>query len=290
MKTRWVELLLVTLFASSAFAQSEAALKDYFEGKTVVVKLDMPGADDGVDVFPGEPRAIDFSRHGERLKEFGAALRAGDSALVTKVRVKKDIIEFQLNGGGYGTFGDDTSTSTYIPSAKKSRREEDLDQAIKHETDRNERKRLERERDRLRNDRSERDAQNQATAAATKAIKEQSIIEKRLRGGSRFNVRYRNGMPGAVLLPEGLMTVLADFVDFGPVARGASVGSRALVAAPAGSAGAGKSDLKVGMTPLEVIDLLGKPQKEVSFEKTTRWTYPDMTLVFENGRLKEVKF
>jgi hypothetical protein len=51
-----------------------------------------------------------------------------------------------------------------------------------------------------------------------------------------------------------------------------------------------KKEIKVGMTSLEVIDVLGKPQKEVSFENKTRWTYPDLTVVFENGRVKEVKF
>ena len=35
--------------------------------------------------------------------------------MVTLVKVKKDIIEFQLDGGGFGTFGDNTSTSSNIP-------------------------------------------------------------------------------------------------------------------------------------------------------------------------------
>jgi hypothetical protein len=51
-----------------------------------------------------------------------------------------------------------------------------------------------------------------------------------------------------------------------------------------------KKDIKVGMTALEVIDTLGKPEKEVNFENKTRWTYPDLTVIFENGRVKEVRF
>ena len=39
------------------------------------------------------------------------------------MKVKKDLIEFQLGGGGYGTFGDDTSTSVYISDATKTERE-----------------------------------------------------------------------------------------------------------------------------------------------------------------------
>jgi hypothetical protein len=56
------------------------------------------------------------------------------------------------------------------------------------------------------------------------------------------------------------------------------------------AAGTAKKEIKVGMTPLEVLDVLGKPQKEVTFENKSRWTYPDLTVTFENGRVKEVKF
>ncbi len=51
-----------------------------------------------------------------------------------------------------------------------------------------------------------------------------------------------------------------------------------------------KKEIKAGMTPLEVLDVLGKPEKEVSFENKSRWTYSDLTVLFENGRVKEVKF
>jgi hypothetical protein len=58
----------------------------------------------------------------------------------------------------------------------------------------------------------------------------------------------------------------------------------------AGGGATSKKEIKAGMTPLEVLDILGKPQKEVSFENKSRWTYPDLTVVFENGRVKEVRF
>lgn len=50
-----------------------------------------------------------------------------------------------------------------------------------------------------------------------------------------------------------------------------------------------KKEIKAGMTPLEVIEILGKPQNEVTFENQTRWTYPDVTVIFENGKVKEVR-
>lgn len=64
----------------------------------------------------------------------------------------------------------------------------------------------------------------------------------------------------------------------------------ARAAAPADPASTTKKEIKVGMTPLEVLDILGRPQKELTFQNTTRWTYPDLTVIFENGKVKEVKF
>jgi hypothetical protein len=51
-----------------------------------------------------------------------------------------------------------------------------------------------------------------------------------------------------------------------------------------------RKEIKVGMSALQVIEILGKPQKEVTFENTARWTYPDLTVIFENGKVKEVRF
>jgi hypothetical protein len=73
--------------------------------------------------------------------------------------------------------------------------------------------------------------------------------------------------------------------------RGASAPSGARGAAPAAApAATTKKEIKVGMTPLEVLDILGRPQKELTFQNQNRWTYPDLTVIFENGKVKEVKF
>ena len=113
-------LLVLVATAPPGFAQSEDQLRTFFEGKTVRVKIEMPGTEDGVDVYPGTAHPIDFPKHATRLKRAGTALRRGDEVLVTKVKVKKDLIEFQLAGGGYGTFGDDDNPNVFVPAASKS--------------------------------------------------------------------------------------------------------------------------------------------------------------------------
>ena len=116
-------------------AQSEAALKEYFEGRTVTLKIAMPGTEDGVDVYPDLPKPLDFPRHADRLKDYGTALRAGDKALVTKLKVKSKLIEFQLDGGGYGTMGDETSSNVSVANAPKTKREQNLEAELKREKD-----------------------------------------------------------------------------------------------------------------------------------------------------------
>jgi hypothetical protein len=44
------------------------------------------------------------------------------------------------------------------------------------------------------------------------------------------------------------------------------------------------------MTTDEVEALLGRPEAEIAFGKRTRWTYADVTVVFEAGKVQDVQF
>ena len=253
MRATIVLLLLAAAAAPSpALAQSEDQLRTFFEGKTVRVKIEMPGTDDGVDVYPGTAHPIDFPKHATRLKRAGTALRRGDEVLVTKVKVKKDLIEFQLGGGGYGTFGDDESPNVFVPSAPKTEREKNLEKDLEKTTDPTQRRKMSEELDALRRDRQRENARNQAEAAQAKQTKEANIRQRRLEGGSRFNLRYKSVVPSEALTPDGVMQALAEYVDFGPI-----VGARAPEPAP--KAESPRSDLRKGLTVDEVDALLGRP-------------------------------
>ena len=65
-----LSILLLLGVTSMATAQSEETLRRYFEGKSVVVKLEMPGTEDGVDVYPGTSMPVDF--HVTRLRHIDA--------------------------------------------------------------------------------------------------------------------------------------------------------------------------------------------------------------------------
>jgi hypothetical protein len=204
---------LILTMASLAAAQNESGLRSYFEGRRVTLKIDMPGSSDGVDVRVDASRPIDFRAYGERLKEYGTAIRTGESATVTLVKVKKDLIEFQLNGGGFGTFGDDTSTSVYMPLVEKSKREKELEARIKEGTDHRLRRDMEDELDALRARRERENHRIEAEKTRAEEFKKERIADQRLRGGSRFNLRYSGAVPAGIR-PEEVMAALADYVDF----------------------------------------------------------------------------
>jgi hypothetical protein len=262
MRTLLWPICLIALASTPAYAQSEPELRDFFEGKSVRVKLDMPATQEGIDVFPDARRPIDFTQYSVRVKATGVAIRSGDSVLVTRVRVKDKLIEFQMAGGGFGTFGDDTSTSVYVPSVSKSRREKDLERLVKDETDRDRKRQLQRELDDLRNEREREDSRNRATAAGATEAKRARIATDRLHSGSRFNIRYQNGVPPG-LGPDGVMSALAEYVEFPFATDRSQAPSRDTVVAqpdlprPAPGPGA----IRKGMTMAEVEQELGKPER-----------------------------
>jgi hypothetical protein len=204
---------IVLAAAAPAAAQSEAALKSFFEGQRVTLRIDMPGTSDGVDVHADSSRAVDFAEYRDHLKKYGAAIRAGDTITVTLVKVKKDLIEFQLGGGGYGTFGDDTSTSVYIPHVEKSEREKTLEKRVKEETDRDTRRDLERDLDALRERRERENRRIDIERERAEDVKKERIAQKRLEGGTRFNIRYEDRVPPG-MRPDDVMAALAEYVDF----------------------------------------------------------------------------
>jgi Zn-dependent protease with chaperone function len=61
--------------------------------------------------------------------------------------------------------------------------------------------------------------------------------------------------------------------------------SKAAVAAPPT-----RAEIKQGMTPAEVRALLGAPDRETVYGSRTRWRYEDMSVIFKDGRVIEVRF
>lgn len=253
-------LLPVVLAAAPLAAQSETELRQHFEGRRVTLKIAMPGTEAGVDIYPGTDRPLDYPRYASRLKDNGTAIRAGEDAMITKIRVKSSHIEFQLDGGGYGTMSDETSTSVHVASTPKSRREKNLEGELEREKDPLRRREIKEELDELRRTREREDARNRAEVADAEEQKKQNLRQRRIEGGSRFNVRYRDRLPDAALTPKGLEAALAEYVTFPslPVNVASEVPTQPVETGDIGATPAPRGGLpRKGMTLSEVEGLLG---------------------------------
>jgi hypothetical protein len=264
-------------WSAPTLAQDEAALKSAFERQRVVVRIDMPGNADGIDVRADQGGTIDQNHYRNDLKRYGTAIRAGDAVTVTLIKLKKDLIEFQLDGGGFGTFGDDTSTSVNMPDLPPTEREKGLEKRIKDESNSDRKKALQRELDDLRRAREAQNSLIRAERTRQEQRKREQVAENRLRGGSRFNVRFKDHVPPD-FRADDMRNALAEFVDFRGDRPGDRPGERpSMFRTPPG---AGAPQLRKGMLRADAEQLLGRPSQS---SQKSAGEFTVVTLVFVAG-------
>lgn len=211
-----VVLLLTGCLAFAGFLQAEerpeeAGLRKAFLGKQVMLKIDMPGTQLGVDLRLDRPEPMDWRQYSQRLKQYGVSLGKGEFVTVTTIVVKKDMMEFQLNGGGFGTMRDNSATSESSYTVSKTSTEIRLEKELKKETDPEKRKQLQKELDRERSAREREQQRQNADAEARTEAKRQVL---RIEGGARFNLRWNAPIETVGLTPEVVMRQLGPYIDF----------------------------------------------------------------------------
>ena len=256
-------MIVSVVVVTPVCAQTGSDIVGYFSGKEVVVKIDMPGSQKGIDLRYNKPDPMNWKDYSSRIKQFGIAIHKGDTARVTTIVVKKDMIEFQLNGGGFGTFGDDTNITVAAKSVDKSDYEKSLEQQIANTDDPDKKAQLQRDLDRERARRQRQDDANQRAAQVASQIKAQQVMDQRLQGGSRFNLRWQGSIPPNQLTPDAVMARLSEYIDFGSLQAGGSTPSpsQGAVAQQVASQAAPASptaQLQRGMSINDVAALLGQ--------------------------------
>jgi hypothetical protein len=212
MKLAWGVMAVVC--SAPLMAQSGTPIETAFVGREVMVKIDMPATQQGIDLNFDRTQPMDWNQYQQRIKQFGIAIHKGDVVRVTKVIEKKDRIEFQLAGGGFGTFGDDSSTIVSPEYIAPSRYEKDLERQIGDEKDPRRKRDLQRDLDRERERRQRAQAQSANAAKIASQMKAEQVAGKRLQGGSRFNLRWKDIIPSDLRNPPGVEQSLAEYVDF----------------------------------------------------------------------------
>jgi hypothetical protein len=138
----------------------------------------------------------------------------------------------------------------------KSSYEKQLERDISNTTDEDRKRQLQRDLDRERSRPERREADSRAAAQIASQIKAQQIADKRLGGGSRFNLRWQGSVPPEQNNPDTVMKLLADYVSLaGPQQAPSSPAMQNNVAVADIPATA---HLKRGMKMEEVTNLFGQ--------------------------------
>lgn len=267
--------LWLSLVSISAFAQSEQILKQELEGKRVEVLIEMPATKEGIDIHVFNPNPMDFNEYSRDLKKHGIALFPGDVVMITKIKKKGKHIEFQLAGGGYGTFGDDSGNvhSSRIP---KSAREDEIEKILKDKSDEANRKDLQKELDRLRKERRIEQERLDREAEIASAVKQERIQSLKLQAGSRFNIRLDRNVESGDLHTEQIIKYLNGYVNFSP---GTTISDPSIQTA---------GTLSKGLSWNQVSHLFGAPQ---SMSRNNDCGLEIMTCSFEKeGMMYEITF
>jgi hypothetical protein len=254
-------LLLAVAFGNWPLSAQTSNPLQSLVGQEVVLKMDMPGTQQGVDLRFDKDNPMNWKEYANRLKGNGVSIHKGDSARVTSVVVKNDRIEFQLDGGGFGTFLDDSSTTVNAKTVDKSDYEKQLERDLSNTTDPDRRRQLQRDLDRERSRRERQESDNRAAAQIASQIKSQKVADQRLQGGSRFNLRWAGAVPADQKNPDAVMKLLSEYVSFaGPQQAGPAP---AMQNASADASVPATAHLKRGMKMDEVSSLFG-PGKQLS--------------------------
>lgn len=185
---------VLALVATALAAEDVGTL----QGRTVRLKVDMPGDDSGLDVVSGQ---MNIETQRARLAKYGAALRAGQRVAITLVKVKGDHVEVQLGGGGFtnrqflGLPGFDSVHWGMSAEEKRIRRD------ISSTRDAARKRRLESDYDRARRRR-------------VQPLRDKLEREERMRFGSRFNVRFANSKEASAIGAETMVNILHPYVDW----------------------------------------------------------------------------
>jgi hypothetical protein len=279
----WAVAAILAAPAAWADNPAEDALKRFFEGRRVVVLIDMPATSSGVDVYPEREYPLDFAKVGDRVRGSGVSLREGDRTTVTRVKLKDDLIEFQLGGGGFNNFKD-ASAKVSTSNVPKSSRERDLEREVRAETDPARKRRLQRELDDERRDREREQSYRRQRDEEINEERREQDRRRALDMGSRFNVRFeKKDVPAAYKTPEGLMRALEKFVDFQGLGPRPPERPEDLVSesAPPADASAGRGAVRKGMSRADVEALYGAPLRQ---DRNREGALDVLVAAYEKGR------
>ncbi len=214
-------IAIFTVAACSHLAYSqetpEDRIKRSLEGRQMLIKMDMPATDVGIDVFVEDTvLTIDQDKYNKLIRENGVAIKQGSRPRITAVRFAGGGIELDLDGGGSPSL--DWVVGGVVLSAPtpvaKSDREVELERRLQNESNpatisflRND---LESERLR----RVDQDQRNHEAFGRASNLRSEYIAENRKKWGSKLRIIIRSRKESVPL--RDIVTALGKYAELLP--------------------------------------------------------------------------
>ncbi|MEQ1645164.1 MAG: hypothetical protein ABL959_17070 [Pyrinomonadaceae bacterium] len=180
---------------------SELRIKKALEGRHVLVKMDMPAVENGVEMLFDEAEvSFDQAGYNKLVKQYGVSLKKGHRARITDVRISNKGIEIDLDGGGspgrdWVVGGLRLVEPAPVP---KSDRELDLERQVMNESAATSFART--ELDYERQQRNTLDERNRQAYERVSSFRTDQIEKNRKEWGSKIVIVVRSNKMGSVTL------------------------------------------------------------------------------------------
>ncbi len=195
-----IAFLTAAAFSQLGFGQAapetpEDRIKRSLEGRQMLVKMDMPASDIGVNVFVDNSEVtLDADNYKKLVKDSGVSIRQGSRPRITGVKFAGGGIELELDGGG--SPGRDWVVGRVVldqpAPVAKSDRELELERRLPAETTSAAIAFVRSDLDAERMRRLEQDERNRAAFGRALALRNEYIAENRKNWGSKLRIIIRS--------------------------------------------------------------------------------------------------
>ena len=218
-KSSYLIVVAMALCVSTVIAQDEGEkiIKKALEGRQILVKMDLPAVETGVPMILDDTNiSFDEVNYKKLLKEYGVGTAKGTRARITGVRVSKQGIEIDLDGGGMATRDWFVGNVKLVPPEPlgRSDREVELEHQIAVEANPNNLVFLKSELDFEQQSRITQDHRNMESFQRVANFRSKYIEENRKNWGSKLIVVIRTRKPNVMM--RDMVKSLAQYAELLP--------------------------------------------------------------------------
>jgi hypothetical protein len=212
-----IAVLALCTHAAVGQDDSDNLIRKALVGRHVLVKMDLPAINSGVDfVLDNTDVSYNSNKCNNLLKQYGVAVKNGTKSRITDVRVSNRGIELDLDGGGMPTHDWVVGSLKLVepePMAK-SDREVELERQVASDTSPSHAVQLRADLEYERQRRLAQDERNREAFRRAESLRRQYIDENRANWGSKVVVVIRSRKESVKM--RDMVKALAKYVELLP--------------------------------------------------------------------------